>query len=435
MNNKIVDSNDTEKKIGFWRGWSIAVGCAIGSGVFMMPTLLAPYGMLGMAGWLVAGGGTLLVALSLSRLVRRIPKIGGPYAYVHEGLGHFAGFLIAWTYWIACIAAVSGIAIAFVGYLGVFIPEITNSRILSLVFALGLIWSIFALNIRSLEDSSKFQVVSTILKILPLLFMIVLGFAHMQPDNLPDYNPTDLHPAALLATVTTLVMWSFVGIETASVPAHNMTEPEKTIPKVLVAAVLTILTIYLLVSFAIALVVPADELMVSTAPFALAATKIMGPVGAALITFGALISTLGSLNANALTAGNVALAAAKDNLLPDRFAILSKNGTPGFAFIISGLFVSVLLFLNYTKGLVAAFTFMAMLSTLSTLMAYAFCAVAEFYFLKNDRPGPERSKAIGLAIAAFLYAFFAIWGAGTEIVFYSFMLILIGMPIYALVKK
>jgi APA family basic amino acid/polyamine antiporter len=435
MSNKIVDTNDTEKKIGFWRGWSIAVGCAIGSGVFMMPTLLAPYGMLGMAGWLVAGGGTLLVALSLSRLVRRIPKIGGPYAYVHEGLGHFAGFLIAWTYWIACIAAVSGIAIAFVGYLGVFIPEITNSRILSLVFALGLIWSIFALNIRSLEDSSKFQVVSTILKILPLLFMIVLGFAHMQPDNLPDYNPTDLHPAALLATVTTLVMWSFVGIETASVPAHNMTEPEKTIPKVLVAAVLTILTIYLLVSFAIALVVPADELMVSTAPFALAATKIMGPVGAALITFGALISTLGSLNANALTAGNVALAAAKDNLLPDRFAILSKNGTPGFAFIISGLFVSALLFLNYTKGLVAAFTFMAMLSTLSTLMAYAFCAVAEFYFLKNDRPGPERSKAIGLAIAAFLYAFFAIWGAGTEIVFYSFMLILIGMPIYALVKK
>ena len=435
MNTKTVDSNDTDKKIGFWRGWSIAVGCAIGSGVFMMPTLLAPYGMLGMAGWLVAGGGTLLVALSLSRLVRRIPKIGGPYAYVHEGLGHFAGFLIAWTYWIACIAAVSGIAIAFVGYLGVFIPEITNSRILSLVFALGLIWTIFALNIRSLEDSSKFQVVSTILKILPLLFMIVMGFAHMQPDNLPEYNPTDLHPAALLATVTTLVMWSFVGIETASVPAHNMTEPEKTIPKVLVAAVLTILTIYLLVSFAIALVVPADELMVSTAPFALAATKIMGPVGAALITFGALISTLGSLNANALTAGNVALAAAKDNLLPDRFAIISKSGTPSFAFVISGLFVSVLLFLNYTKGLVAAFTFMAMLSTLSTLMAYAFCAVAEFYFLKNDRPGPERSKAIGLAIAAFLYAFFAIWGAGTEIVFYSFMLILIGMPIYALVKK
>lgn len=433
--NSNVDKQNPPASIGFWRGWSIAVGCAIGSGVFMMPTLLAPYGMLGMAGWLIAGGGTLLVALCLSRLVRRVPKIGGPYAYVHEGLGQFAGFLIAWTYWIACIAAVSGIAIAFVGYLGVFIPEITESRLLSLVFALGLIWTIFVLNIRSLEGSSKFQVLSTLLKLVPLLFMIVIGFTHMQPHNLPEFNPTELHPAALLATVTTLVMWSFVGIETASVPAQNMREPEKTIPKVLVAAVLSILTIYMLVSFAIALVVPAEELAGSSAPFALAATKIMGPVGAAAITFGALISTLGSLNANAFTAGNIALAAAKDNLLPARFNVLTDNGTPSFAFIISAISVSVLLFLNYTKGLVAAFTFMAMLSTLSTLMAYAFCAVAEFYFLKSDQPGPERNRAIGLSVAAFLYAFFAIWGAGTEIVFYSFMLILIGMPIYALVRQ
>ena len=431
------------KEIGFWRGWSIAVGCAIGSGVFMMPTLLAPYGMLGLAGWLIAGGGTLLVALSLSRLVRRIPKIGGPYAYVQAGLGSFAGFLIAWTYWIACIAAVSGIAIAFVGYLGVFVPQITDSRILSLLCALALVWSIVMLNVRSLESSSRFQLVSTLIKILPLLFMIILGFSFMEPANLPEVNPTDLHPAALLATVTTLVMWSFVGIETATVPADNMVEPEKTIPRVLVAAVLSILTIYLLVSMAVALLVPADELMNSTAPFALAASKVMGPAGAALITLGALVSTLGSLNANTLTAGNVALAAAKDNLLPEQFKRLSDSGTPQFAYIVSGLFISALLTLNYTKGLVAAFTFMAMLSTpvsythltLPTLMAYAFCAVAEFYFLKSDQPGPERTRAIGLSIATFTYAFFAIYGAGWEIVFYSFMLILMGMPIYALVKK
>ena len=432
---EINNNPSAHKEIGFWRGWSIAVGCAIGSGVFMMPTLLAPYGMLGLAGWLIAGGGTLLVALSLSRLVRRIPKIGGPYAYVQAGLGSFAGFLIAWTYWIACIAAVSGIAIAFVGYLGVFVPQITDSRILSLLCALALVWSIVMLNVRSLESSSRFQLVSTLIKILPLLFMIILGFSFMEPANLPEVNPTDLHPAALLATVTTLVMWSFVGIETATVPADNMVEPEKTIPRVLVAAVLSILTIYLLVSMAVALLVPADELMNSSAPFALAASKVMGPAGAALITLGALVSTLGSLNANTLTAGNVALAAAKDNLLPEQFKRLSDSGTPQFAYIVSGLFISALLTLNYTKGLVAAFTFMAMLSTLSTLMAYAFCAVAEFYFLKSDQPGPERTRAIGLSIATFTYAFFAIYGAGWEIVFYSFMLILMGMPIYALVKK
>ncbi|MDA0796087.1 MAG: amino acid permease [Proteobacteria bacterium] len=422
-------------EIGFWRGWSIAVGCAIGSGIFMMPTLLAPYGMLGLAGWLVAGAGTLLVALSLSRLVRRIPKMGGPYAYVQAGLGNFAGFLVAWTYWIACISAVAGIAIAFVGYLGVFLPTITDSSVLSLLVALALIWTVIGLNIRSVEGSGTFQVVTTVLKILPLLLMIVLGFANMDPEILPPLNPTELHPIALLATVTTLVMWSFVGIETATVPADNMAEPDKMIPRILMASVFTVLIIYFLVSVAIALVVSAEELMGSTAPFSLAATKLMGPVGGAVITIGALISTLGSLNANTFTAGQVPLAAAKDHLLPIKFLTLSKSGTPIFSFLVSGGFISLLLLLNYTKGLVAAFTFMAMLSTLSTLMAYAFSAVAEFYFLKRDRASPERNRAIALSSAAFLYSFFAIWGAGAEIVFYSFMLIMIGMPFYALVRE
>ncbi|MFQ3327889.1 MAG: APA family basic amino acid/polyamine antiporter [Porticoccaceae bacterium] len=423
------------KEIGFWRGWSIAVGCAIGSGVFMMPTLLAPYGMLGLAGWLTAGAGSLLIVLSLSRLARRIPKLGGPYAYVRAGLGDFAGFLIAWTYWIACIAAVAGIAIAFVGYLGFFFPFITESSVISLLVALVLVWSLVALNMRSVDGSGTFQVATTLLKILPLLVMIVMGFIHMEPEIMPPLNPTELHPIALLATVTTLVMWSFTGIETAAVPADNMAEPDKLIPRILLASVLTILVIYFLVSITIAMVVPADELLVSTAPFSLAASKMMGPIGGAFITIGALISTLGSLNANTLTAGNIPLAAAKDHLFPVRFATVSQAGTPTFSLMVAGCFVTALLLFNYTKGLVEAFTFMAMLSTLSTLMAYAFSAVAEFYFLKSDGSSPERNRAVGLSIAAFLYSFFAIWGAGAEVVFYSFMLIMVGMPFYALVRE
>ena len=148
-----MDSVNT-KIIGFWRGWSIAVGCAIGSGIFMMPTLLAPYGLIGFGGWLIAGAGSVLVALTMSRLVRRIPKTGGPYVYANEGLGHFAGFIIAWTYWIACIAAIAGISIAFVSYLGFFIPAITNSSALSLLASLILIWAIVTLNIYSIETVS-----------------------------------------------------------------------------------------------------------------------------------------------------------------------------------------------------------------------------------------------------------------------------------------
>ena len=116
-------NSNQHRVIGFWRGWSIAVGCAIGSGIFMMPTILAPYGMLGFFGWLIAGLGSILVALTMAQLVIRMPKTGGPYVYVNEALGSFSGFIIAWTYWIACISAIAGISIAFVGYLGFFIPN------------------------------------------------------------------------------------------------------------------------------------------------------------------------------------------------------------------------------------------------------------------------------------------------------------------------
>ena len=88
----------TKREIGFWRAWAIAVGCAIGSGIFMMPTLLAPFGMLGFFGWLIAGLGSILVALTMARLVIRMPKTGGPYVYVNEALGSFSGFVIAVSY-------------------------------------------------------------------------------------------------------------------------------------------------------------------------------------------------------------------------------------------------------------------------------------------------------------------------------------------------
>ena len=427
-------SSNQHRVIGFWRGWSIAVGCAIGSGIFMMPTMLAPYGLLGFGGWLVAGAGSILVALTMARLVKRIPKTGGPYVYVNEGLGDFSGFIIAWTYWVACVSAIAGISIAFVGYLGFFLPQIASSQIYALLASLMLIWIIVFLNIRSLENSSKFQLISTLLKLVPLMLIVLLGASNFDTSNLPELNPTNLHPISLIATVTTLVMWSFIGIETATVPADNVINPQETIPKVLIASVITILILYILVSIAIAALVPASELLDSSAPFALAASKILGVTGGAIISIGALISTLGSLNANTLTAGNLSLAAARDGLLPPKFVILTKNGTPIFTYLLTGVFVSILLMLNYTKGMVNAFVFMAMLSTLSTLIAYAFCAIAEFKFAKADAKSTQRNNALLLSCVTFLYAFFAIWGAGIEMIIYSLILILIGTPIYLLKK-
>ena len=432
---KNIQAESKHRVMGFWRVWGLAVGCSIGSGIFMMPTLLAPYGMLGLSGWLVAGTGTILIALTFARLAARIPKAGGLYAYADSGLGSLAGFIVAWCYWISCLTAVASVAIAFTSYLSAYLPILASHDESGLIASLVLVWLIVFLNIRSIKESSVFQLVTTLLKIIPILILAVFGLINMQPEMLPAVNPTELSPIAAISAATMLVMWSFLGIESATVPADNVIKPEKTIPRAIIASVLTIFVLYILVSLAVSMTIPAEELKGATAPFKLAAERLLGPAGAIIVTLGALLSTLGSLNANTLMCGQMPLAIAKNGLFPKPFKRLSRNGTPVTGLLISGVIVSILLIMNYSKGLVGAFTFLVMMATLATLMSYTLCAVAEFYFLKQEKSSAVRNRAIVLGAGTFIYSLFTIWGAGQEIVFYSFFLILFGLPVYVMQRN
>ncbi|WND03791.1 amino acid permease [Temperatibacter marinus] len=429
-------SQDNQAKaIGFWRGWGIAVGCSIGSGIFMMPTLLAPYGQLGLLSWAVAGIGSLFIILSLSRMAKRVPKIGGPYAYAYAGLGKFAAFMIAWTYWIACVSAIAAISVAFTGYLGVFVPGLAESTLGQLFVSLALVWLLTLINLRSVAESNGLTLLTTFIKIIPLVLMIGMGFAFMDRSVFPQWNPTEMNDFQVIALATTVVMWSFLGLETATIPADNMENPSKTIPRVLISSVVTILFLYMAVSYAIAYIVPAEELTASQAPFALAASKLMGPVGAAIVTFGALVATFSASNGNLFVTPHTLVAAAKDKVMPGIFGSLNSAGIPKFALLFSSSAISILLVLNYTKGLVGAFTFMVLISTLATLMAYAFTAISEFHFFKKEHHSPLRTREMIMSGLALAYSLFVIWGAGAEAVMYGFLLILVGAPLFAFIRE
>ena len=87
--------------VGFWTAVALVLGNMIGSGVFLLPASLAPYGGLSLAGWIVSATGSVLLALVFARLGRRDPAAGGPYAYTRRSFGDLAGFLVAWGYWIS----------------------------------------------------------------------------------------------------------------------------------------------------------------------------------------------------------------------------------------------------------------------------------------------------------------------------------------------
>jgi APA family basic amino acid/polyamine antiporter len=193
--------SEASKPLGFWSCWSLAVGCMIGSGVFMLPTLLAPYGLLSFGGWIIAGGGSIALALVFGRLAARTKCNGGPYAYSRAAFGDLTGFLMGWAYWLSFLMGIPVVAIGFVGYLGVFVPALNDSPAAQALSALTLIGVLTLINIRGLKEMSATQIVLTVLKIIPLIAVIGLGFSVGTPANLPAFNPSGEPVIAALAAV------------------------------------------------------------------------------------------------------------------------------------------------------------------------------------------------------------------------------------------
>ncbi|MEJ7589658.1 MAG: amino acid permease [Ferruginibacter sp.] len=129
---------EKKDKLGLWTSTSLVVGNMIGSGVFLMPAALAAYGGISVFGWLLASIGAFLLAKVFSNLSRLMPNAdGGPYAYSRQGLGDFAGFLVAWGYWISIWCTNAAIAVSLVSALSTFFPVLAASPVVAVVTGLA----------------------------------------------------------------------------------------------------------------------------------------------------------------------------------------------------------------------------------------------------------------------------------------------------------
>ena len=394
------------KKMGFWQCWGMSVGVMIGSGIFLLPTVLAPYGWISLLGWLLTCSGTIVLALVLARLAGTTDHAGGPYAYVRETFGDLAGFLIGWGYWVGVVFGVTAIAVGFAGYMGSIFPIFAaNSLTQALVAAMGigvLTW----VNIKGISEAATVQLVLTILKIVPLTVIIGLGIAYGDIDNFPSFNPQQLSMTEALASTALLTMWAFIGIEAAVIPTSDVEDPKKTVPIAVVSAALSVSFLYVGASIAIMFLVPSEVLAASESPFVDAASH-MGPGGALLMGVGALISTAGALNGNIFVMGQMPMLVAADGLAPSVIAKKNKGGAPMVALMVSSVFSAALLVLNFTDGLVSAFSFLISMSTLSILAPYGLSAMAEF-----KRSCRSAKGWAGVALLSVVYTLIAAAGSG-----------------------
>ena len=427
----------TARTIGFGTAVALVMGNMIGSGVFLLPASLAPYGGVSLLGWLVSTAGAMMLALVFARLARIVPATGGPYAYTRRAFGDLAGFLVAWGYWISMWCTNAALAVAGVGYLDPFFPSLVRNPVTAALMALAAIWILTAVNLRGVREAGRVQTVTTMLKILPLVAVGIGGLFVFEPSH---FALADTGARAVLSGTTataTLTLWAFLGLESATVPAGSIQNPDRTIPRATIVGTALAAGIYVLSTVGVMALLPREALGASTAPFSDAARVLAGDRAAGLVALGAAISCFGALNGWVLLAGQLPLAVAGDGLFPRVFGRLSARGVPARGVVIGSVLSTILIAMNYSRGLVELFTFIILLATLSTLIPYVFSALATF--LIPDRPDGTRTRAnLGGSIAAALafgYALWAIAGAGADVVYWGFLLLIAGLPVYVWVLR
>lgn len=371
------------RKIGFWSVFALVTGSQIGSGVFMLPANLAPFGTLGLAGWFISGLGAVMLALVFAKLCAQFPRTGGPHVYVQKTFGPTFGFFTGWTYWIISWISTPVVIAASVGYLSPLIGE--HPPIITLTLEILLLCSITLLNLKGVKTAGSAEFYLTILKIVPLLVLPLAALAFFDINHFLPIDTTQQDTSSILKTVTMLTLWGFIGLETATTTAGAVDNPTKTIPRAVVLGTLCVALLYFMNSLCMMGAIPNGELLTSKAPYADTARAIFGGNWHLIISLIASIVCIGTLNAWILASGQIALGIAQDGLLPAFFARKNKHDAPVWALLISSAGNIPLLILTHNQSLSQQIYLIIDFSVTAFLFVYAICSLAHLKLLFQQK--------------------------------------------------
>lgn len=415
------------KSLGLVACTAVVVGNTIGSGFYVSPAAVAPYGLLALLMWIVMGAGAICLGLAFARLAAVAPATGGPYAYTRLAYGDFAGFLVGWVYWISIWASLPAIAFAFAGALFNLVPEL-QSRPMALALTIGAIWTVALVNLRGVKEAGIFATVTTVTKLAPFVALALVGLFYVKTEHFSAFNPSGQPLLASLAALAPLTMFAYLGMESATVPAGDVRDPARTIPRSTVLGIVIAAVFYVVGTLVVFGLVPREKLAASVSPFSEAARALWGPLGGSVIAAAVMLSSIGALNGWTLTMGQVPMAAARDGLFPRVFAHLSRRGVPATGIFISGLLATALLLAAAAgaKNAQAFYTQVVNLATMAAVVPYVFCALA----IGLVSAGGKRYRAGPVEWVAFVFSLFTLYGCGPEAVLYGMILLLAGIPIY-----
>ncbi len=421
-------------KIGFWTCTALVVGNVIGMGIFILPASLAPYGFNTLIGWTITLLGCLALARVFAHLSGALPNADGPYGYIRGTLGDVTAYMALWAYWVSLWLTNAALATGVVGYLTVVMPQL--GAIQPIVLAIGLLWVFVIVNMLGVRSGGGVQIVTTILKLVPMLAIAILGgwVLVTSPASYVAHPPATPVTLSDVMAASTIALFAMLGIESASVPAGRVDNPGRTIPRATMAGTIITALVYIVVSTVPLLLIEQKELANASAPFTLLMDRFFAAGSGRWLALFIVVSGLGALNGWTLLLGELTRTMAVNGVLPAVLARNSRRQAPAVALVVTGVLATVNVWMSYNQSMVAAFTFLTRVVTAANLPLYLCCSLALFVLWRRDSSRRMGKGVLIVAVLGIAFSIFAFIGSGREPFLMAMGLIAAGLPLYGFMR-
>jgi basic amino acid/polyamine antiporter, APA family len=397
-------TTELTRSLGMLDATAIIIGIVIGSGIFVLPNLIAgniPSSTAIVMTWIGAGVLSLFGALAYAELGAMIPATGGQYIYLREAYGPLCAFVCGWTFMLAVLSGGSAwLAVTFSIYAGYFVPLSPAAGKLA---SIGLIAVLSAVNYIGVKEGAWVQRVFTSLKIVALLVLIGAAFLVPRPSAVaqsPHHLPLTMghFNVALAACLMVYNGWSYV-----SFVAGEVRNPQRNLLLALVIGMAAIIVLYVFANLAYLRVMNVSEIASTERVGADLAMRTMGSMGGTFVSLTVLLSIIGAVNGCVLTAARLPFAQARDRLFFARFGkVHARFRTPSSAIVWGGAWTAVLILTGsydtlYSYSIVAAWIFYTL-------------SVAAVFVLRRKQPDRERPYRMwGYPYTMWLFVAVSVW--------------------------
>jgi amino acid transporter len=379
------------------------VNYTIGAGIFVLPALVAArVGAAAPLIYIICAVAMGLIVLCFADAGSRVSLTGGTYAYAETAFGPYIGFIVATSLWFGSnVLASAAVANVFMDALGQMAPALATGPMRAAI--LIVMYAVFAgINIRGVKMGSGTVQLVTLAKLAPLLALVAFGLLAVNSANLAWPG---LPPANEIARTTVILIFAFLGVESALALSGEVREPARTVPRAIFSTLVLVTLLYMAIQFVSQGVLGADLATSTKAPLAETAKRVMGSGGAMLVLIGTAISTFGYVAGDMLAAPRCLYALGRDRQLPPVIGTVGeKYHTPHVAIVIHAVLCA-------TLAVTGSFMGLMILATLATLIVYLICCLATIQLrrLNISADGAIPFKVPGGPVIPIIASLVVIW--------------------------